>query len=94
MGEDSLIFTSTTLQNMKSLALAVCEVKLDPIEIVRGELLSRDIEQNITFAPNQGDPILLEGSTGVGKTALIEELARITGNQGPPLLLSWARVVM
>lgn len=45
-----LVYTTTSQQNMRALALAVC----------------------------QGAPILLEGSTGSGKTSLIDELAAIT----------------
>ncbi|EFC46939.1 midasin [Naegleria gruberi] len=47
-----LIFTKTSLENMRSLALGVA----------------------------QENPIILEGIIGSGKTAYVEELARITGN--------------
>ncbi|KAL6070950.1 Midasin [Balamuthia mandrillaris] len=47
--ENRLVYTPTAAQNMRALALAVC----------------------------QGQPILLEGVTGAGKTALIEELATL-----------------
>ena len=46
------VYTSTSAQNMRSLALAVC----------------------------QGRPILLEGTSGAGKTSLVTELADVTGN--------------
>ena len=49
-----MVKTDTTIENLKALALAVC----------------------------QRNPILLEGTTGSGKTALIDELACLTGNHG------------
>lgn len=49
-----MIATPTTVENLKALALAVC----------------------------QRNPILLEGTTGAGKTALIDELSYQTGNKG------------
>jgi midasin len=36
----------------------------------------------LALAVSHGNPILLEGVTGAGKTALIDELARVTNNTG------------
>lgn len=36
----------------------------------------------LALAVSQGHPILLEGITGAGKTALIDHLASETGNTG------------
>lgn len=49
-----MIATPTTIENLKALAIAVC----------------------------QKNPILLEGTTGAGKTALIDEISYQTGNKG------------
>lgn len=54
-----LVYTATSQQNMRALAIAVC----------------------------QGAPILLEGTTGAGKTSLIDELAAVTAYTSIPLLL-------
>lgn len=37
--------------------------------------------RGVALAVCQGAPILLEGVTGAGKTALIDELAALTANQ-------------
>ena len=42
--------------------------------------------QALAVAICQGIPILLEGETGVGKTALVEELASLTNNHGLTLM--------
>ncbi len=37
---------------------------------------------NLALAVSQGHPVLLQGVTGAGKTALINHLAQLTGNTG------------
>lgn len=36
----------------------------------------------LALAVSQSHPVLLEGGNGVGKTAIIEEISRLTGNDG------------
>jgi MoxR-like ATPase len=49
-------------------------------------------EQNmlaLALAVSQGHPILLEGITGAGKTALIDHLAYETGNTGNTIYVTF-----
>ena len=38
--------------------------------------------ESVALAISRGKPVLLEGPIGAGKTALVEELARLTGRRG------------
>lgn len=42
---------------------------------------------SVAMAVSSGNPVLLEGIVGSGKTALVEHLARMTGRTGSPDLM-------
>lgn len=44
--------------------------------------------RSIALAVGAGEPVLLQGPVGCGKTSLVEHLAHVTGRTGAPLLLT------
>ncbi|KAJ9088514.1 AAA ATPase midasin [Entomophthora muscae] len=57
------------------------ETPPEPAKLVLVETTKRNL-QDIALALSMGAPVLLEGGTGVGKTALVEEVARAVSKTG------------
>lgn len=60
------------------------EASPEPAELVPVETTKKNL-QEIALALSMGASVLLEGETGVGKTALIEEVARAVCKKGKPI---------
>ncbi|KAJ4459704.1 putative AAA ATPase midasin [Paratrimastix pyriformis] len=74
-----ILLTPTTLLNLQALALAACRSTATTAAPPRGEAAG---PSSSAPAPHSmSAPVLVSGPPGVGKSILIDELARATGNE-------------
>jgi midasin len=88
------LYRRITMDDLSPLTVNLCGVLLSRSDNVHQEysmlpqhrlVLTETTKHNlhsIGLALSIGAPVLLEGVTGAGKTALVEEVAKVTGRDG------------